>query len=226
MKRILTLFAILASLFVCTAASAQASRQTISRIRGNSTDLTHVVDVTLFGNTFDDGTQYGLHALAGVYFYDGANFRWWLGAQMNADNIAATTYAPWVGSFAHGWDSVGSVWERVHTDGAGSLSTYISGSDKDAAVDDDSTTACVAITNASVRYTLPTNSNYYNLCAHGNSAYLLCGATGVPVATLATNGHFSQVGSGQCIKMLLTGPDCAVIGPSTAGQLCFIHHVP
>jgi hypothetical protein len=96
----------------------------------------------------------------------------------------------------------------------------------DQKVQDRSITACVAITNASVQYVLPDPGAFYYVSTIGNSAYLLCGAAGV-AATAAINGHSMQIPEGVWTPPIrLVGPNCAVIGPSTAGQICFVYLNP
>jgi hypothetical protein len=84
---------------------------------------------------------------------------------------------------------------------------------------------CVAITNASVAKTLPTTSDYFRVCAWGNTAYVLCDAT--PTATMVVTTGFSfMVADGQCHDLIIEEAQCAVIGASTAGNLCFMNMVP
>ena len=89
------------------------------------------------------------------------------------------------------------------------------------ASDDSSITDCVAITAGSVKYTLPKTGDWYLLQATGNTAYLLCGTN--PTATTAINGHSIVAMEGTNVPHRLHGPKCAVIGPSAAGQICFVH---
>lgn len=96
----------------------------------------------------------------------------------------------------------------------------------DQKVDDNSITACVAITAASANYTLPKQGAYYYLVATGGTAYLRCGAAGV-VATTAANGHNVKVPEGTWTPAIrLVGPVCDVVGAADAGELCFIYLDP
>lgn len=93
-------------------------------------------------------------------------------------------------------------------------------------VDDNSITACVAITAASANYTLPKPGAFYYLIATGNTAFLRCGAAGV-VATTAANGHNIKVPEGVWTPPIrLVGPVCDVVGAVDAGELCFIYLDP
>ena len=58
-------------------------------------------------------TPMGLSEISFNHFYNGANFRRWLGAAMSSDAIAVTTEAPWVGSFMHIYDGTANTWERL-----------------------------------------------------------------------------------------------------------------
>lgn len=85
--------------------------------------------------------------------------------------------------------------------------------------DDDNTANCVAITNASVQFTLPANDGF-EICAHGNTAYILCNAN--PTATTAVGNYSFMVGDGQCKSMREYGSaKCAVIATATNGSICF-----
>lgn len=105
---------------------------------------------------------------------------------------------------------------------AGVAAAYI----PDQKVDDNSITACVAITAGSANYTLPKQGAYYYLVATGGTAFLRCGAAGV-VATTAVNGHNVTIPEGVWTPPIrLVGPACDVVGAADAGQLCFIYLNP
>lgn len=110
------------------------------------------------------------------------------------------------------WD--GTYWDRLSC-----------GANKEHGLaDDDSITNCTALAASSTDYTLPTAGDYYEVRTTGNCASILCGAT--PTATSAANGHFIKVCDGVPFRGRLTGPVCAHIAPSAAGEICFVHLVP
>jgi hypothetical protein len=114
MRRFLIILLLL--LFVTPAFAQRSNPQTISRIRDGNTPTTFVDVDTDFNLTFAT-TLNGMYTLSGMYFFDGANMRRWLGAQMNADNVVATTRAPWTANFLFGYD--GATWDRLTTTAAG-----------------------------------------------------------------------------------------------------------
>ena len=61
----------------------------------------------------------GTDTLSFNLFYDGTNFRRWLGSQMNGDGVAITTVAPWGGSFSYEFDTVADAWDRQSRHAAG-----------------------------------------------------------------------------------------------------------
>ena len=108
MKRFASILLFLCLLFP-TAIKAQ--QQQICRFR-DATNKTRLVNTRQFDLTFPT-TRIGLHTLSTGYFYDGANLRRWLGAQVNTDDIASTTYMPYVANFSHLWDTVNDNWDRM-----------------------------------------------------------------------------------------------------------------
>jgi hypothetical protein len=65
-----------------------------------------------------------LDTLAFNLFYDGTNYRRWLGEQLDNATYGTTGYAPFTQSFLYGWDVAGgAAWHRINTDAAGSLIT-------------------------------------------------------------------------------------------------------
>lgn len=87
--------------------------------------------------------------------------------------------------------------------------------------DDDAAANCVAITTASVQFTLPA-AGWYHLTAVGNAAYILCGANPTATTTVTT-GFSTIVPEGAERTRYLNSAKCAVIGASAAGSLCFEH---
>ena len=76
---------------------------------------------------------------------------------------------------------------------------------------------CVALTNANQTYTFSTAYNvFYEICAHGNEAYILHGAA--PVATTVVGaGYDSRIPEGGCTKIYKpNGAKVAFIAVSTA----------
>jgi len=117
MKRIFTLIILALGLCFPGLTLAQQSTQRFVRIRDVSNNDWQA-SVRAFDLTFP-ATRYGLYTLSAGYFYDGGNLRRWLGAQMNSDNVAATTYAPWSGTFLHAYDTGASAWQRLTMTAAG-----------------------------------------------------------------------------------------------------------
>lgn len=58
-------------------------------------------------------TQAGVSVVSSSLFYDGTQFRRWLGATQANDNIATTTVAPWTGAFNYAYDATGGNWDRM-----------------------------------------------------------------------------------------------------------------
>jgi len=115
MKRLITFFFVLLTLLWALPAIAQrANPNTITRIRGASTNLANIAAVRALTLTYPV-TTYGLHTNASTYYYDGANWRWWAGAQLNVDDIPVTTYVPRVGNFNHIYDMTQGQnnWDRM-----------------------------------------------------------------------------------------------------------------
>lgn len=88
---------------------------------------------------------------------------------------------------------------------------------------DSLTTNCTAITNSSQQVTLQRGGAWYYVQARGNAAYVLCGTN--PTATTAVNGHFAVIAEGETLLIRLSGPKCAHIGSSTAGEICYVQLV-
>jgi hypothetical protein len=72
-------------------------------------------------------TQAGVSVVSSSLFYDGTQFRRWLGATQANDNIATTTVAPWGGAFLYGYDSSGGNWDRLNVNTSGELKVATSG---------------------------------------------------------------------------------------------------
>lgn len=84
---------------------------------------------------------------------------------------------------------------------------------------------CVAITNASVQFTLPTSpaTDWFKICAYDNESFLLFGSNPTATTTVTT-GYSMRVKDGQCIgPMAIADAKVAVIGTVTAGAVCFMH---
>jgi len=90
---------------------AQAQTQVFARIRDRTTaaNMANVLELSLTM----PATSWGLTTKSGTYFYDGANFRWWLGAAASSDAVASTTVAPFTQSLGLAWDLTGSTWKRL-----------------------------------------------------------------------------------------------------------------
>lgn len=88
---------------------------------------------------------------------------------------------------------------------------------------DSATTNCTAITASSQQVTLPRGGAWYYVKASGNLAYVLCGTN--PTATAAVNGHSFVVSEGETMLIRLTGPKCAHIGTTAAGEICYVRLV-
>jgi len=79
---------------------------------------------------------------------------------------------------------------------------------------------CVAITAGSVQFTIAA-STYYEICAVGNSAYVLMG-TNPTATTTVTTGYDFIVPEGVCLRPTqYSAAKAAVIGATAAGVLCF-----
>lgn len=87
---------------------------------------------------------------------------------------------------------------------------------------------CVAVTNASQRYTFPgALGDYYEIKIVGNSGYLLEGGAAV-AATTAVNGHSYPISEGERILWRASRTHIAFIaGATVAGaEICFVHRNP
>jgi hypothetical protein len=83
---------------------------------------------------------------------------------------------------------------------------------------------CVAITASSVAKLLPEAGGVYYLLAVGNSCYVLTGGVGVTATATVTTGFGTICPEGVLLgPWKLNGPYIAVIGATTAGNLCIIH---
>ncbi len=63
-------------------------------------------------------TPQGMNSLSYTHFYDGTNFRRWLGGSLGA-SIAAPVTAPYTGSVVYGYDSTGPTYYPLKTDANG-----------------------------------------------------------------------------------------------------------
>jgi hypothetical protein len=112
MKRLFGVFCFFLVLLFASETFAQARQQVFARIR-DRTNTNWQANVTTFGLTFPT-TRFGVYTVSGTYYLDDTGaFRSWLGAPMNADNIAQGTRAPWVGSFSYGFDDAANRWDRL-----------------------------------------------------------------------------------------------------------------
>lgn len=104
-----TIFTAFLFMLLCSAAWAQTSSQTVTRIRDatGTTTYAQVGQLTLTIPT----TTYALAVEAGVYFYDGANMHRWLGGDLGSDAIAAANIAPYTAGFNF-YYSTSTVWRR------------------------------------------------------------------------------------------------------------------
>lgn len=85
---------------------------------------------------------------------------------------------------------------------------------------DATTSNCVAITASSVAKTLSTSSDYFDVCAADNVAFLRFGATPTATTTVAT-GYDLRVEPGQCYTREYEEAKAAVIGSVAGGVVCF-----
>lgn len=91
-----------------------------------------------------------------------------------------------------------------------------------ALLDDDATAGTINLAASSAQYTLPAAYDPYIICAHVNRAYVLCGAN--PTAAATAGSYTFSVPAGACLGPIrLTGPKCAHIAASAAGQIEFLH---
>jgi hypothetical protein len=63
-------------------------------------------------------TPQALNSLSYMHFYDGTNFRRWLGASLGA-SLSAPVTAPYIGSIVYGYDSTGPTYYPLKTDANG-----------------------------------------------------------------------------------------------------------
>lgn len=93
-----------------------------------------------------------------------------------------------------------------------------------AKLDDDLVTGTIDLAATSAQYTLPgtVGRSAYMICARGNRAYILCGAS--PTVAATAGSYTFSVPDGSCVGPLrLTGPKCAHIAATAAGQVEFLH---
>ena len=102
MKRLINLLFILLTVLWALPAWSQARIQRITRIRGASANLANIAAVRALTLTYPV-TTWGLHTNSSTYFYDGATFRWWLGATVS-DAMPAAPLAPYVISLGTYYD--------------------------------------------------------------------------------------------------------------------------
>ncbi len=79
---------------------------------------------------------------------------------------------------------------------------------------------CVGITDTDADFTLDTGSDYFEICAYGNTAYLTFKDT-APAVDHVVNDFDYPVASGQCKTRKQEEALVAVIGTTTAGFICF-----
>lgn len=169
----------------------------------------------------------GLASLSFNSFWDGSNWRRWSGAQLNSDNIAATTYGVDARSYLFGYDSAGGNWDRIQIDASGQIK--VSSSNKcNATFDDDVTTAVKAVTASAQNYTLPGSSgDCYKVCARGNTVYMYSAASDPASSLDHTVGNYAwAVTDGTCEAMPLNLAVIAFIGVSAGGTVEFRHMNP
>ena len=92
---------------------------------------------------------------------------------------------------------------------------------RNAKLDDDAVAQCVAITDTDADYAIITAGDWVCMNAVGNTAFVRCGATPAVDHTVGNFSFMVAEGATKCRR--LTGPNCAVIGVTTAGFLCFEH---
>jgi hypothetical protein len=181
-------------------------------------DSTKLADITKMSYATYSGNFRSLSTLSFNAFWDGTYWRRLTGVTMSTDNIAAGTWAPWQGSFMFGFD--GSAWDRLRVGSATGLLVEDEKAPYDQ-LDDDETSTCTAITNASQQYTLPTAGDWYTVTVNGNSVYLLGGTN--PTATTAANGHVMQLPEG-VYTFPLNSAKIAFIANASGGEICFVQH--
>ena len=120
-----------------------------------------------------------------------------------------------MGLVIEGMDSTDNTLREVKVDSDGRLEPSWM------AIDDDAAANCVAITASSAQFTLPTATDFFRVCAWGNTAYVLCGASPTATTTVTTGFSF-LVGDGQCHDLRIESAKCAVISTATTGSLCFM----
>lgn len=111
MKKLFGILLFLILVFSSLDVFAQANVQVYCRNRDAMNRL-WMSNVRQFGLQFAPNLR-GQLTLSGTYWFNGTNMMRWYGAQMNADNIAQATWAPWVGNFNYGFDDAANNWDRL-----------------------------------------------------------------------------------------------------------------
>jgi len=115
MKRLLTIFVVIAIVFYSTFAWAPpggADVQIRDRNSQNKADVTQT-SITMIADIF------GLVTMSIGYFWDGTVPRRIVGDALDTDDIASTTEVPYHGVFLHYLDQTNTDWDRVRGDAAG-----------------------------------------------------------------------------------------------------------
>lgn len=122
--------------------------------------------------------------------------------QSGADNTSNTMEGPIVYARMMKYD--GTYWDRVNA------APVFAGA---------APSNCASITASSQQFTV--GAYYYEICAHGNAAYILAGEN--PTATTtAGSGYDFVVPEGTCTQLArYTAAKLAWIGSSAAGSICF-----
>lgn len=87
-------------------------------------------------------------------------------------------------------------------------------------IDADNTANCVAITDTDTDRAMTDTTDFYRVCAYGNTAYVNCAAANPAVDHTIGNFAFI-VGEGECSEYRISEASCAVIGVASSGFLCF-----
>jgi len=116
------------------------------------------------------------------------------------------------------WDPVGTAhFPRVRCNAGRVAMSAMKGE-----LDDNAVAQCIAIPAAEVDYTVPVK-DAFEICAHGNEAYVLCAAAAPVAATTVVGGYAFRVPEGACAgpyEMENAGV-CSVIGTVALGVVCF-----